>query len=91
MIQGYNTSDRQLEFDENNAPVHPIAWKDTVNVPMKGSVRVAVRFDENRAGEWMYHCHILDHADLGMMGTVLVRDGTATETSGGRGDQTSPR
>ncbi|HXK16202.1 MAG TPA: multicopper oxidase domain-containing protein [Polyangiaceae bacterium] len=30
---------------------------------------MAVYFDE-RPGMWMFHCHILDHADAGMMGTV---------------------
>jgi len=80
--------------DENNAPVHPIAWKDTVNVPMNGNVRVAVHFDENRPGEWMYHCHILDHAEIGMMGTVLVGDEKSTEDGGGGASddrQTPPR
>ena len=24
-------------------------------------------------GRTVYHCHILDHEDLGMMGTILVR------------------
>ena len=69
----------------------PIAWKDTVNVPMNGTVRVAVRFDENRPGEWMYHCHILDHADLGMMGTVLVGDEKPTENGSSHADQPAPR
>ena len=32
---------------------------------------VARDFDE-RPGEWMFHCHILDHADGGLMGTVRV-------------------
>lgn len=31
-------------------------------------------FDE-RPGEWMFHCHILDHADGGLMGTINVGDG----------------
>ena len=46
-------------------------WKDTVNVPVKSRVRLAVTFDE-RPGEWMFHCHILDHAAGGMMGTIVV-------------------
>jgi FtsP/CotA-like multicopper oxidase with cupredoxin domain len=25
------------------------------------------------AGRSVYHCHILDHEDLGMMGTINVR------------------
>jgi FtsP/CotA-like multicopper oxidase with cupredoxin domain len=59
--------------DETGAPVRPLALKDTVNVPMKATVRLLVTFDE-RPGEWMFHCHILDHADGGLMGTVLVGD-----------------
>ena len=46
-------------------------WKDTVDVPSESSLRIAVRFDE-RPGVWMYHCHILDHADSGMMGHLFV-------------------
>ena len=58
-------------LDERGAPVHPLAWKDTVNVPREETVRFVVRFDD-RAGSWMYHCHILDHADGGLMGMVNV-------------------
>jgi FtsP/CotA-like multicopper oxidase with cupredoxin domain len=61
-------------LEENGAPRHPIAWKDTVDVPFKRTVRVAVRFDDDRAGAWMYHCHVLDHADGGLMGYVRVGD-----------------
>ena len=59
--------------DEAGKPVGPLAWKDTVNIPMKTTVRLLVTFDE-RPGEWMFHCHILDHADGGLMGTVVVGD-----------------
>jgi FtsP/CotA-like multicopper oxidase with cupredoxin domain len=62
-----------IVVDAQGQPVRPLAWKDTVNVPMKTAVRLLVRFDE-RPGEWMFHCHILDHADGGLMGTVLVGD-----------------
>jgi FtsP/CotA-like multicopper oxidase with cupredoxin domain len=48
-------------------------WKDTVNVPTKSEVTIAVRFDD-RPGAWMFHCHILDHAEAGMMGHLVVRD-----------------
>lgn len=64
--------------DEKGAPVHPIEWKDTVNVPFRASpgvppptVHVLVRFDE-RPGTWMIHCHVLDHADGGLMSGVRV-------------------
>jgi len=46
-------------------------WKDTVNIPVKSSLRIAIDFDE-RPGMWMYHCHILDHAEVGMMGHLHV-------------------
>jgi FtsP/CotA-like multicopper oxidase with cupredoxin domain len=63
-------------LDEQGNPVRPLALKDTVNVPMKTTVKLLVHFDE-RPGEWMIHCHILDHAEGGLMGTVLVGDGPA--------------
>ncbi len=59
--------------DEQGNPIHPIAWKDTYDIPYKQTRRLLVRFDD-RAGEWMYHCHILDHADGGLMSTVLLGD-----------------
>jgi FtsP/CotA-like multicopper oxidase with cupredoxin domain len=61
-------------LDENGAPVKPLVWKDTVDVPFKSSRRIVVRFDEDRPGAWMFHCHVLDHADGGLMGTVIVGD-----------------
>jgi FtsP/CotA-like multicopper oxidase with cupredoxin domain len=48
-------------------------WKDTVNVPSKEEVSIAIHFDE-RPGVWMLHCHILDHAEVGMMRSLVVRD-----------------
>jgi FtsP/CotA-like multicopper oxidase with cupredoxin domain len=60
-----------IVLDEKDEPLRPLAWKDTVNIPMEKTARLLVHFDE-RPGEWMFHCHILDHADGGMMGTVQV-------------------
>jgi len=51
-------------------------WKDTVSVPSKSEMKIAVKFDE-RPGMWMYHCHILEHADAGMMGHLHVIDPNA--------------
>lgn len=50
----------------------PAAWRDVVNVPANGQVTVRIAFDDF-TGLTVYHCHILDHEDLGMMGTVLAR------------------
>jgi FtsP/CotA-like multicopper oxidase with cupredoxin domain len=56
-------------LDDDGAPVHPVEWKDTINVPVDTTRRVVVTYDD-RPGMWMFHCHILDHADAGMMGMV---------------------
>jgi FtsP/CotA-like multicopper oxidase with cupredoxin domain len=44
--------------------------KDTVNVPRASRVRFAVRYEP--AGRWMFHCHILEHAERGMMGDLVI-------------------
>jgi FtsP/CotA-like multicopper oxidase with cupredoxin domain len=54
----------------DDAPLAP-GWKDTVNVPAGGSVTVRIPFDRV-PGRTVYHCHILDHEDLGMMGVIRV-------------------
>jgi bilirubin oxidase len=59
-------------LDRDGMPEPFPSWKDTVNVPKHGQVRVAVTFADF-PGKWMFHCHILDHEDMGMMGILLVR------------------
>jgi FtsP/CotA-like multicopper oxidase with cupredoxin domain len=66
-------------FFQVQDPSRVLEWKDTVNVPTKSEVTLAVRFDD-RPGAWMYHCHILDHAEAGMMGHLVVRDPRAPFT-----------
>jgi len=58
-------------LDKSGQPVRPMQWKDTVSVPFKDSLKVIVRFDD-RPGSWMYHCHILDHAEGGLMSSILL-------------------
>jgi FtsP/CotA-like multicopper oxidase with cupredoxin domain len=55
----------------NGSPPPYRSWEDTVNVPPKGSVRIAWLPDD-RPGEWMYHCHILEHHATGMMAHFQV-------------------
>jgi FtsP/CotA-like multicopper oxidase with cupredoxin domain len=61
-----------LPLDDKLEPIRPMAWKDTLNVPIDGTIRFVVVFDE-RPGMWMFHCHILDHADGGLMGHVHLK------------------
>jgi FtsP/CotA-like multicopper oxidase with cupredoxin domain len=64
-------------LDRTGQPVRPLEWKDTVSVPYKSSLQVVVQYDD-RPGTWMFHCHILDHADGGLMSSVrLTRPGEA--------------
>jgi FtsP/CotA-like multicopper oxidase with cupredoxin domain len=51
-----------------------LAWKDTVNLTPKSKIKIAWMPD-NRPGTWMYHCHILEHHEAGMMATFKVIDG----------------
>jgi FtsP/CotA-like multicopper oxidase with cupredoxin domain len=59
-------------LDRDGVPEPFPSWKDTVNVPKHQTVRFIVRYD-NFPGMWMFHCHILDHEDHGMMGVLEVR------------------
>lgn len=47
------------------------AWRDIVLVPRNGSARIRTQF-RDYAGKLVYHCHILDHEDLGMMGILEI-------------------
>jgi len=67
-----------LPLDEKLQPIRPMAWKDTLNVPVDGTIRFLVVFDE-RPGMWMFHCHILDHADGGLMGHVHLEAASPTD------------
>lgn len=61
-----------MQIIENNGQaVTPALWQDVVNVPSRGRVKVRVAFRDFR-GRSVYHCHILDHEDLGMMGAIEV-------------------
>ena len=56
-------------FEVTKISGHPVAQgalHDTVLVPPHGSVTIV--FDANNPGNWMIHCHVLYHAEGGMMG-----------------------
>jgi FtsP/CotA-like multicopper oxidase with cupredoxin domain len=55
----------------NGAAVDEPHWRDTVLLHAKESVEVGlVPLDP---GRWMMHCHVLEHAESGMMSLVEVR------------------
>lgn len=49
-------------------------WRDTVMVEGFSTVTIATTF--SNPGMWMYHCHILEHGENGMMAMVEVKPAT---------------
>jgi FtsP/CotA-like multicopper oxidase with cupredoxin domain len=45
-------------------------WRDTVLIPPRERVEIA--FVADNPGDWMFHCHILDHQEGGMMSVIRV-------------------
>jgi len=73
----------QLHFmllDYRGKPVNEPFLRDTVNVPYYDgralsypSVRLRMDFrDPNTMGDFLFHCHLLEHEDGGMMGLIRV-------------------
>ena len=52
----------------DGSPVADRQWADTVLIPPKQTVDVA--FVADNPGDWMLHCHVMDHQTAGLM-TVL--------------------
>jgi len=59
-------------IDRTAGPPDVAGWKDTVNVPAGAVVTIRVPFTDI-TGRTVYHCHVLDHEDQGMMGVVQVQ------------------
>ncbi|WP_144789419.1 multicopper oxidase family protein [Lysinibacillus fusiformis] len=51
-------------------PLNEQGWKDTVSIEPDETVKLAVKFQDK--GVYMFHCHLLEHEDNGMMGQVKV-------------------
>jgi FtsP/CotA-like multicopper oxidase with cupredoxin domain len=73
----------------NGAPVNDTFLRDTINIPYWDgkstaypSVTLRMDFrDPNSVGTFVYHCHLLEHEDGGMMGTVrVIARGASSDT-----------
>jgi FtsP/CotA-like multicopper oxidase with cupredoxin domain len=82
----------QLHFqllDWSGLPVNEPFLRDTVNVPYYNgrmlrypSVRLRMDFrDPNLVGTFVYHCHVLEHEDGGMMGRIRVEPKQTTSST----------
>lgn len=61
---------RFLVLSEDGIPNENLAWKDTVLVPTGKTVDILVDF--SNLGNWAIHCHILEHAESGMITEFAV-------------------
>ena len=63
-------------LDINGSPPPPelAGWKDTVYVPPRETVRLIMKFTDYTDPTWpyMFHCHLLWHEDIGLMGQFVV-------------------
>jgi FtsP/CotA-like multicopper oxidase with cupredoxin domain len=77
-----------LMMDWSGIPVNEPFLRDTVNVPFYNgralsypSVRLRMDFrDPNTVGTFVYHCHLLEHEDGGMMGLIRVEPANQAHT-----------
>lgn len=60
-----------LDRNGNPPTENEKGWKDTVLIGEDETVRIIAKFTE--PGVFMYHCHILEHEDAGMMGQFEVK------------------
>lgn len=54
----------------NAQPTRYREWQDTVLIPPRETADIA--FVADNPGDWMLHCHILDHQEGGLMAVVRV-------------------
>lgn len=57
-------------LSRNGEPVRHTPWRDTVL--MAPEDRFEVAFVADNPGDWMFHCHIPEHMEAGMMGVIRV-------------------
>ena len=56
-------------------PINQTALLDNYPLPPSARVLFKIRFDGPKLGRFVFHCHILEHEDKGMMGLVNVKLG----------------
>ena len=82
----------------NGVPVDEPFLRDTVNVAYWDgkstaypSVKLRMDFrDPNSVGTFVYHCHLLEHEDGGMMGTIRVEAREQTKSQRSHGTAPTP-
>ncbi len=57
-------------ISRNGKPNPRREWRDTVLVPPRETADLA--FLADNPGEWMFHCHVTDHQEAGMMSVIRI-------------------
>ncbi|MEL4373690.1 multicopper oxidase CueO [Brucella cytisi] len=68
----HGASFRILSLNGKAPPVHQSGWKDTALID--GKAEILVHFDREGAKShpFMFHCHVLEHEDVGMMAQFVT-------------------
>ncbi len=79
MMHPFHIHNGQFQLLDRNGsppPANEMGWKDTVRVDPGEIVRLIMRFTDytDANNPYMYHCHILEHEDRGMMGQFVLVD-----------------
>jgi FtsP/CotA-like multicopper oxidase with cupredoxin domain len=64
----HGTQFQILTLNGRTPPLHMRGWKDTVLVSREAQILVPLSQPASRERPFMFHCHILEHEDAGMMG-----------------------
>jgi blue copper oxidase len=67
----HGASFRVLSLSGTPPAAHLAGWKDVVLVEDEAELLVAFNHPAKREHPFMYHCHILEHEDAGMMGQYV--------------------
>ena len=67
----HGASFRVLSLGGSPPPAHAAGWKDVVLVEDKAELLVAFHKPATRRYPFMYHCHIAEHEEAGMMGQYV--------------------
>ena len=67
----HGTQFQILSLNGQNPPLHMQGWKDTVLVNREARILVPFSQPASREHPFMFHCHILEHEDAGMMGQYV--------------------
>ncbi len=71
-FHAHATQYQVLDRDGTPASGTDLGWKDTFLIQPGETVRIIGKFEDVNKGDYMYHCHILEHEDAGMMGYFRV-------------------